>query len=67
MKHMMMHNGGATLPPEDEKWAAVLGRDRSKVGAFYYAVLTTGVYCRPSCPARKARRENVLFFSTREE
>ena len=67
MTHMTTHESGATLPPEDERWSAVLGRDRSKDGSFYYAVLTTGVYCRPSCPSRRARRENVLFFSTRED
>jgi len=60
-------SGGIIPHGDDEKWAAVLRRDRGSDGAFYYAVLTTGVYCRPSCPARKARRENVLFFSAREE
>ena len=48
-------------------WDALKERDQRLDGVFYYAVLTTGVYCRPSCGARKPRRENVLFFDQREE
>lgn len=44
-------------------WAAVLARDGAADGAFVYAVATTGVYCRPSCPSRRPRRENVTFFA----
>jgi AraC family transcriptional regulator, regulatory protein of adaptative response / methylated-DNA-[protein]-cysteine methyltransferase len=47
-----------------ERWQAVVRRDRSADGAFYYAVRTTGVYCRPSCAARLARRENVSFHAS---
>jgi AraC family transcriptional regulator of adaptative response/methylated-DNA-[protein]-cysteine methyltransferase len=47
-------------------WDAVAARDRSMDGAFYYAVLSTGVYCRPSCPSKRPRRENVVFFRARE-
>jgi AraC family transcriptional regulator of adaptative response/methylated-DNA-[protein]-cysteine methyltransferase len=50
-----------------ERWAAVMHRDSRSDGTFYYAVKTTGVYCRPSCPSRRPRRENVRFHSTREE
>ena len=46
-----------------ERWQAVVRRDRSADGAFYYAVRTTGVYCRPSCAARLALRENVSFHA----
>ncbi len=46
------------------RWAAVEGRDRRADGAFYYSVRTTGVYCRPSCASRRARRENVRFHAT---
>jgi AraC family transcriptional regulator of adaptative response/methylated-DNA-[protein]-cysteine methyltransferase len=46
---------------DDIRWDAVLGKDRRADGQFFYAVRTTGVYCRPSCPARLARRENVAF------
>ena len=53
-----------TLPPTAARWAAVEARDRAADGRFVFAVRTTGVYCRPSCPSRRARRENVLFFAT---
>ena len=49
---------------DDARWAAVQGRDASLDGRFFYAVATTGVYCRPSCGARLARRENVTFHPT---
>jgi AraC family transcriptional regulator, regulatory protein of adaptative response / methylated-DNA-[protein]-cysteine methyltransferase len=51
---------------DDDRWAAVVGRDRHADGAFYYSVRTTGVFCRPSCAARQPRRENVRFHSTLE-
>ncbi len=44
-------------------WSAVLARDRSADGQFVTGVLTTGIYCRPSCAARHPRRENVRFFT----
>jgi AraC family transcriptional regulator of adaptative response/methylated-DNA-[protein]-cysteine methyltransferase len=49
---------------DDERWEAVVRRDRDADGAFYYSVRTTGVYCRPSCGARRPRRENVRFHLT---
>jgi AraC family transcriptional regulator of adaptative response/methylated-DNA-[protein]-cysteine methyltransferase len=49
---------------DDERWNAVVHRDPRADGAFYYCVRTTGVYCRPSCAARLARRDNVRFHST---
>jgi AraC family transcriptional regulator of adaptative response/methylated-DNA-[protein]-cysteine methyltransferase len=52
---------------EDQRWEAVRGRNRAADGAFFYSVQTTGVYCRPSCPARVPRRENVRFHATRAE
>lgn len=55
-----------TFRSDDDRWAAVLHRNRNADGVFYFSVRTTGVYCRPSCPARSARRENVRFHSTRE-
>jgi AraC family transcriptional regulator of adaptative response/methylated-DNA-[protein]-cysteine methyltransferase len=51
----------------DERWEAVVRRDRAADGTFYYSVRTTGVYCRPSCAARLPRRENVRFHETRDE
>jgi len=50
----------------DARWAAVVARDPAADGGFFYSVRTTGVYCRPSCAARTARRENVDFHVTRE-
>ena len=46
----------------DRRWQAVLHRDRSLDGAFVFGVSSTGVFCRPSCPAKRPRRENVSFF-----
>jgi AraC family transcriptional regulator of adaptative response/methylated-DNA-[protein]-cysteine methyltransferase len=48
-------------------WAAVLARDKAADGRFVTGVLTTGIYCRPSCAARHPRRENVRFFATGAE
>lgn len=47
----------------DAAWKAVLARDRCQDGAFVTGVLTTGIYCRPSCAARHPARENVRFFA----
>jgi AraC family transcriptional regulator of adaptative response/methylated-DNA-[protein]-cysteine methyltransferase len=47
-------------------WSAVLARDAAYDGRFVYAVRTTGVFCRPTCPSRRPNRENVQFFSTTE-
>jgi AraC family transcriptional regulator of adaptative response/methylated-DNA-[protein]-cysteine methyltransferase len=52
---------------DGDRWAAVQRRDPGADGSFYYSVRTTGVYCRPSCPARLARRENVGFHASCEE
>lgn len=51
------------LNPE-ECWDAMLRRDRTLDGRFYFGVVTTGVYCRPSCPARTPLRKNVRFYET---
>ena len=48
---------------DDEAWTAVLARDRAFDGRFVTGVLSTGIYCRPSCAARHPRRENVRFFA----
>jgi AraC family transcriptional regulator, regulatory protein of adaptative response / methylated-DNA-[protein]-cysteine methyltransferase len=44
------------------RWRAVTGRDAAADGAFVYAVKTTGVFCRPSCPSRRPKPDNVIFF-----
>lgn len=51
----------------DERWLAVQRREPAADGSFFYAVETTGVYCRPSCASRRARRENVRFYTSAEE
>jgi AraC family transcriptional regulator, regulatory protein of adaptative response / methylated-DNA-[protein]-cysteine methyltransferase len=55
----------ATITENDPRWAPVVARDPQ--AKFYYSVKTTGVYCRPSCAARLARRENVQFHETCED
>jgi AraC family transcriptional regulator of adaptative response/methylated-DNA-[protein]-cysteine methyltransferase len=57
----------ATSSHDDARWAAVVARDASFAGPFYIAVKTTGVYCRPGCPARLPKRANVRFYETRED
>ena len=47
-------------------WQSVLGRDPAADGRFLYGVTTTGIYCRPSCPSRRPKRDNVAFFSSVE-
>jgi AraC family transcriptional regulator, regulatory protein of adaptative response / methylated-DNA-[protein]-cysteine methyltransferase len=54
-------------PTEAGRWAAVLDRDASADGRFVYAVRSTGIYCRPSCPSRRPNRGNVRFFPTPDE
>jgi AraC family transcriptional regulator of adaptative response/methylated-DNA-[protein]-cysteine methyltransferase len=48
---------------EDVYWQAVSGRDGKADGIFVYAVSSTGIYCNPSCPSRKPKREHVRFFA----
>ncbi|HEV2581917.1 MAG TPA: bifunctional DNA-binding transcriptional regulator/O6-methylguanine-DNA methyltransferase Ada [Ktedonobacteraceae bacterium] len=47
---------------EDRYWQAVMERDSGVDGQFVYAVRSTGIYCRPSCPSRRPKREEVVFF-----
>ncbi|QTP53878.1 bifunctional DNA-binding transcriptional regulator/O6-methylguanine-DNA methyltransferase Ada [Billgrantia sulfidoxydans] len=53
----------APFDSDEAKWTAVLARDTSADGAFVYAVRTTGIYCRPTCPSRRPRRENAEFHA----
>jgi AraC family transcriptional regulator of adaptative response/methylated-DNA-[protein]-cysteine methyltransferase len=62
-KHMEL----AAATESDPRWASITARSPAADGTFFYSVRTTGVYCRPSCPARLPRPENVRFHSTREE
>jgi AraC family transcriptional regulator of adaptative response/methylated-DNA-[protein]-cysteine methyltransferase len=50
------------MPSEGEMFRALVARDSSYDGVFYIAVVTTGIFCRPTCPARKPKRENVVFY-----
>ena len=52
---------------QDQLWEAVERRDRSRDGEFYYGVVTTGVYCRPSCAGRRPLRKNVRFYQTPQD
>src|SRR3569833_2075806 len=61
----MPHHPGR-MRNEDACWAAVERRDAAADGEFYFGVRATGVYCRPSCPARKPLRKNVRFYETPE-
>ncbi|WP_066947050.1 bifunctional transcriptional activator/DNA repair enzyme AdaA [Streptomyces lushanensis] len=58
---------GPAYATDAERWRAVQRRDKAADGVFYYVVRTTGIYSRPSCAARLARRENVEFHPTLEE
>jgi len=62
-EHTMTRDG----MDEEACWAAVQARDDRAAGAFVFAVVTTGIFCRPSCPARRAKRENLRFFRTSDE
>ena len=56
-----------TALSDDAKWKAVLSRDNSYDGTFVFGVRSTGIYCRPSCPARRASRNSVVFFSNSDQ
>lgn len=62
MSAMMQAQMNLTLDSDDAKWQAVLARESRFDGQFVFAVSSTGIYCRPSCPARRPKRENVSFF-----
>lgn len=51
----------AVFSDDEARWQAVVQRDQAADGVFFYSVRTTGVYCRPGCASRPARRENVRF------
>lgn len=59
---MTNENGG--YEGEFARWQAVVTRDTSADGTFVYAVLTTGIFCKPGCPARTPKYENARFFET---
>src|SRR4051794_40549191 len=57
----------SVTPDPETAWTAVLERDAQFDGRFVYAVDSTGIYCRPTCPSRRPRRANVRFFGAPEE
>jgi AraC family transcriptional regulator, regulatory protein of adaptative response / methylated-DNA-[protein]-cysteine methyltransferase len=76
MERIAIHNVVGSSPKaavanpdvdHERAWTAVSERDRAADGSFVFAVETTGIYCRPSCPARRPRRENVRFFASAAE
>jgi AraC family transcriptional regulator, regulatory protein of adaptative response / methylated-DNA-[protein]-cysteine methyltransferase len=52
---------------DDARWQAIVKKEEKADGHFLYSVKTTGVYCRPSCPSRRPKRENVAFHKSPEE
>src|SRR2546421_11681160 len=55
------------LPPTQTMYRALVNRDRSFEGIFFVGVRTTGIFCRPTCTAKKPARQNVDFFATPSE
>jgi AraC family transcriptional regulator of adaptative response/methylated-DNA-[protein]-cysteine methyltransferase len=66
-KDTTLNAGRTTVSARDPRWDAVIARDDSRAGSFVYAVKSTGVYCRPSCPSRRPKPQNVEFFRLPEE
>jgi AraC family transcriptional regulator of adaptative response/methylated-DNA-[protein]-cysteine methyltransferase len=62
-----METAGRPADHARSQWRAVAARDRAADGHFVYAVRSTGVYCRPSCPSRRPQRARVAFFETPAE
>jgi len=60
----VLNRNPTASPDQDARWQAVVERDASADGTFVYSVRSTGVYCRPSCPSRLAKRVNVQFHAT---
>lgn len=52
---------------DETRWQAVVGKDKTQDGKFIYGVRSTGIYCRPACPARLPQRANIVFFDRLEE
>jgi AraC family transcriptional regulator, regulatory protein of adaptative response / methylated-DNA-[protein]-cysteine methyltransferase len=63
----MMMRSVVTYEGETARWEAVASRDAQADGAFVFAVVTTGIFCRPSCPSRQPLRKNARFFDTAEQ
>lgn len=57
----------STFDTDDSRWDAVVNKDEAADGIFYFAVQTTGIFCRPSCSSRLPNRKNVSFFISCQE
>jgi len=66
IRSMQLQDRDPTFASDEAKWQALVEEDPAADGKFYYAVKTTGVYCRPSCWSRVPLRENVAFFDSPE-
>lgn len=55
------------MQPTDSQWVAIKTNDRQSDHLFWYGVKTTGIFCRPSCPSRLPKRENVVVFTSPQE
>ncbi len=62
-----MNEISATSISDEQRWEAVRLRNVMLDGTFVYAVRTTGIFCRPSCPSRRSKRENTIFFASSTE
>ncbi|KXZ23513.1 AraC family transcriptional regulator [Bacillus nakamurai] len=67
MKEEVIQMESERLVLTEEKWDAIVHNDSSYDGTFYYAVKTTGIFCRPSCKSRVPNKENVVVFQTADE
>jgi AraC family transcriptional regulator of adaptative response/methylated-DNA-[protein]-cysteine methyltransferase len=67
MMRTRTRNAVTAAKSDDARWAAVKARDAGRDGTFVTAVMSTGIYCRPSCPARHPLRKNVRFYATAED
>src|SRR6476619_832717 len=65
--HPGLMKAPALLPPADTMYRALVNRDSSFEGIFFVGVRTTGIFCRPTCSAKKPARQNVDFFATPSE
>ena len=62
-----MPGSGSWNTADEERWRAVVARNREADGQFVYAVRSTGIYCRPSCPSRRPHRDRTVFYLVGED
>jgi AraC family transcriptional regulator, regulatory protein of adaptative response / methylated-DNA-[protein]-cysteine methyltransferase len=67
MKQTNLLSAGITPQAAERYWQATLHRDATADGSFFFAVRSTQIYCRPSCPARRPLRRNTIFFRTPQD